>query len=141
MIDLTTIPLDTLLAEIRRRVNWATNAISASPSTDLSLVELGEIVAECHGIGAEWLPHDCRTRRVAMARMQFCVAARQRIPGATYAEIGAVIRRDHGTVIHAMRRHADQLAGDPDYQRLWVKVEGRIPTSSRHASRRSTRQV
>jgi chromosomal replication initiation ATPase DnaA len=121
MADLTAIPTAHLVAELARRFAPPTEA-------PLHLITLGEIVAAAWAIAPTELPGPSRTERIAAARIQYCAAARQHIPTATLAEIGATIKRDHTTVIHATKRHPQLLASDEHYRRAWNIIQSRIPS-------------
>lgn len=138
-MNITEIPLEELFAEIKRRVEFG-GPVDTRPVHELDLVLLGELVAGVHGMDAHWLAAESRTRRVASARRQFCAAARITLPGVTFAEIGGVIRRDHGTVIHAVKRHAELLEIDAEYRRTWREVALLITSPTGDASRRRARQ-
>ena len=79
------------------------------------------------------LMSDRRTRWVARARQAAMGLMRIYSPASTTA-IGGVLRRDHTTVLHGLRRFAEFYRGDPDFRkcvtRSYALIEQRAAPAS-----------
>lgn len=84
---------------------------------------LGDImrrVAADHGISTEDLRGVSREKKVVLARNEFCWQAR-RTGRYSLPTIGTAVRRDHSTVLHAIRKHA-ALVGRPVHSTVLDKT-------------------
>lgn len=97
-MDLSTIPIADLIAEIRRR-----NPISASSAASNASEIIARVSAET-GIDPAYILSRCLTRRVTKARMR-CMAETYR-RGFSSTEVGDAFGRDHSTVLHALKKIA-----------------------------------
>lgn len=96
MIDLTTVPLSDLIAEIGRRAGTKTARSAAAA------IIAAEAVAS--GLSPEIILSRSKTKLVADARKR-CMAAVYRL-GFSSTEVGKAFGRDHATVLHALKASA-----------------------------------
>jgi chromosomal replication initiator protein len=90
-----------------------------------------ELTAEAFGITAEELVSTARAVRVAWPRQVAMYLARQHT-GSTLPAIGQRFGgRNHTTVLHACRRTAERLAGDPEARAIIERLAARLAPSGR----------
>jgi chromosomal replication initiation ATPase DnaA len=122
-MTLTEIPLETLIAEIERRhgLIHAHEHTRFSPSA----WRICEMVAEVFGVPVSglWSPH--RLVAVTVPRQAAMAIIHQRLD-LTLQAIGDIFRKDHGTVMHAVRVHENRIATEPAYADKIVKIINRL---------------
>lgn len=129
MNELRNVPLDALLGEIRRRcimVEMQGPDPAPVPVRGRELDQIAIVVCAVHEIPAQTLAESRRTKRVANARQQFCAIVKGLHRDMTFQEIADYLKRDHGTVIHAIRAHKKYLKTDRYYAESWREVVGRL---------------
>lgn len=88
-------------------------------------------VAAAFDLDRQELLSDRRGKAVAGAR-QMAMALTAELTGWSTPKIGSVYRRDHTTVLHALRVTAERVALDPElgavYQALRADLRARLPT-------------
>lgn len=72
--------------------------------------DLYNAVAETWGITVHALRSECRKQQLAQPRFALCRLLRER--GLSMPAIGSVMKRDHTTCLHALRRAAELLEND-----------------------------
>ncbi len=113
MHSLEAIPLEDLLAELRRR-REAIEAAELEAGLRQEWQRLTRSVAEAFGLppAALWRPG--RQEKTTQARQAAMVMMREHL-GMTLEAIGEVFGKDHGTVIHALQTHESRLT-QPRYR-------------------------
>lgn len=100
------------LAYLRREAGRAA-AIAATEQAATAkasgLHAVAERVAQAHRLTLAALASPSRRRRVVVVRDAAALAMRQ--AGATLAEIGAVLHRDHSTIVDSLRRASASTGG------------------------------
>ena len=125
-----------LLAETLKRMKRKATDLVDLPSVVIQeMAVIRAVVADVHGIPHTMITERNRTRRASDARFHFCAAARQMIPCVTFEEIGRYIRRDHGTVIHALKAHKNRLNTAKVYKILWDDIVEKIAQGQRRSAR------
>lgn len=66
-----------------------------------------------------------RHARIALARQTGLYLARE-LTGASLIELGNVLERDHGTVIHAIRAVDERMATDPLFAQRVARLRGKL---------------
>lgn len=132
MHSLAAIPLEDLLAELRRRRQLldAAEAQTADPQPWLPIIHA---VAQAFVIPTASLWSEDRRIATTQARQAAMILMRTHLD-MTLQAIGAVFRRDHGTVIHALRTQESRMLY-PKYRRAFESAESSL------ASRVSTSRV
>lgn len=75
--------------------------------------EIFSQVCEKYGYSRDELKSDARNRSLAKARFELYYRLRHEVDGLSYPRIGRLVGgRDHGSVIHGIRRHEESMAGD-----------------------------
>lgn len=46
--------------------------------------------------------------------------------GFSYTKIGDIFRKDHATIMHCVRKHADNLIFDKEYRDVFLKFEAKV---------------
>lgn len=95
-------------------------------------------VAGSHGLAAEQIISAIRTNRVVLARQEYCYRLREELC-LTWKQIGRRIGRDHTSVMHAWRRHAQFLktgthnTAQQGFQLFWTpeKIDAAMDLHSR----------
>jgi chromosomal replication initiation ATPase DnaA len=87
-------------------------------------------VATLTGIPASAITGPRRTSAVIIARTLTVAAIAQTFSFWSLSDIAAVFGHDHCTVIHTKRRHANLLATDRVYTRLWHQLQTNLSATT-----------
>lgn len=87
----------------------------------LSLASICQAVCEHYDIREHELRGVRRHKRLAHARHIFCHLAYE-YTNSTMSRIGHFLKRDHTTIIHALRKIDNSYQGDVDFQEMCVSI-------------------
>lgn len=106
------------------------NKVAALNSEQAGVVEEHIMRALTHVLGVS--ESDIRSKRryrvLVDARHIYCALMR-RVSLLSLADIGRTLHRDHSTVIHSLKEHANKIANDPAYAMAYAEVIDHINKS------------
>lgn len=105
--------------------------------TRIPLKTVLEAAAIAHGMTAADLRGISRTADRVRARQSFMALARE-VCTASLPSIGMEVNRDHTTVLHGLKKHADWLEKSFDYRRAYEKARRLVHEADKAARARRT---
>jgi len=82
-----------------------------------------EVVTERTGVTRKQILARSRKQHIVLARQTVCWLMRSRKHRLHH--IAELMKREHGTVIHACRAINDRLEKDSDFREMWPELSGR----------------
>lgn len=113
MRDKITIPVELLSHVKKQELNKFINAyISLHTLNDEDDADLGEMVAKFFGITVYELKSGCKKADMTFARQIYMTILRM-TTGKPLTKIGAIVNRNHATVLHAVKTVINDYEHDP----------------------------
>jgi hypothetical protein len=95
--------------EPRVKVNFVPKIQPPEPKKRYSMPQITQQVAQKYGLTSGLLRGPRRQKSIVMARFEAWWRIREECPYLSYPQIGMYFNRDHSTVIHGARKHAERI--------------------------------
>lgn len=120
--DLSQISTDALVSELQRRRDNISEVLHSVRSNAVDSIL--DAVCEAFGVNRSFLMEQRSTENHVNVRWAAIILLRDH--GLGWSEIGEILNIDHGTAIHAAKRHHIRLESHPRYREGFMMAESRI---------------